>query len=134
MAVREGFEQAADIAACVGGFHVGLDEEAAVVLEGLVKRFAPRVGAKEVHQLVACNGVHPGGERLVVSVGMSRIVHGEQGLLEDVFDVGLRTRQAPAQVGAKVRTETVEKEPVLRGIATQAEDETGTELSLRRRK
>lgn len=88
MPVRELLEEAPDVTACIGRLDVGLNEEAAIVFEGLVQGLASGMSAKEIHELVARDGMDPCGQGLVVTIGVSRIVHGEQGLLEDVFDVG----------------------------------------------
>ena len=93
MAVGQVVEQHADIAPRIRRLDVGGHEQAAVVLERLVQRLAARMGAEEIHELVACDRVHPRSQRLFRSIGVTGIVHGQQGLLQDVFHVVLPAGQ-----------------------------------------
>jgi len=70
-------------------------KQVAVILQPFVQRIVAGGTAIVVRQFIAGNGLHPGGQRLLRLVGVAGVVHGQQHLLQQVFDFAGALSKAP---------------------------------------
>ncbi len=75
------------------------------------------MGSKMVHQFVTRYRLYPGGHRLLAAIGMPRVVHRQQGFLQQVFDLG-RLQSAPEEA-AQMRAELRQELPIGLLVAVQ---------------
>ena len=121
--VRQLFEQLADIAFGIGGFFVRGRENLQRVVQRIVQCFTPRSCAEKIHQLITCDSMHPGSQRLVRAIGVAAVVHGQQDFLHDILDVILQVINALPQEAAQMSRQVVEERPIGDSVAIQAANE-----------
>ena len=110
-------EPAAEVVAGVRRSALVFDEQAVLVLDGGEAALAR--AAVVVDELVAGDGVDPGGERLVAVEGGPLGVEGDQRVLHQVLALGRIRPQAPAEIDDQPPAQALQQAPVGRRVAVE---------------
>lgn len=132
VAIGERTKQLAQVAAGVIRFKIHHAEQVRSV-RGVVQGLTTRMRAVIIHELVAGDGVDPCREGLVFAIGVPGVVQCQQGLLQDVFHIGRRARQARTQESTQVPRQFIEEMSVRCRVARKATQEAVPQLLCIRR-
>ena len=109
IAIGQVIEELPNVTSCVSPFAVQSDSLVRVPLERKMERRTSSASSKEIHELIAGDGMRPRGQRPIGAIGVTGPVHRQQHLLKDVLDVSVCAGKPAAQKAPQVYAQIVKE-------------------------
>jgi hypothetical protein len=112
-------QQLAEVTPGIVSVIVGNRKYVEFIVQRIIELFPPRAPPQQVDQLVARNRMNPCRQRLTGILGMALVVHGQQGLLHQIFHVIRQPREAHPEKTAQMRAQVLQKRMISRCFTAQ---------------